>query len=39
MYHYNYTNDLIELSKTLNRPLREMDEQLYCFDQEKNGKI
>jgi hypothetical protein len=37
--YVDYTNDLIELAKTLNRPLREMDEQLYCFDQEMNGKI
>ncbi len=37
--YVGYTNDLIKMAKVLNRPLREMDEQLYCFDQDKNGKI
>lgn len=37
--YVDYTNDLIEMAQRLNRPLREMDEQLYCFDQDKNGKI
>ena len=37
--YVDYTNDLITMAQSLNRPLREMDEQLYCFDQDKNGKI
>jgi len=37
--YVDYTNDLLEMAARLNRPLREMDEQLYCFDQDKNGKI
>lgn len=42
---YNYTRyvDYVKQLKgkaaLLNRPLREMDEQLYRFDQEHNGKI
>ena len=34
-----YTLSLTTEAENLNRPLAEMDEQLYCFDEEKNGKI
>ena len=34
-----YAQNLHSYAQARNRPLREMDEQLYCFDQDKNGKI
>lgn len=37
--YIEYAETLHVLSKELNKPLREMDEQLYCFDEAKNGKI
>lgn len=37
--YINYAEKLTELSRKLNRPLNEIDEQLYCYDQENNGKI
>ena len=37
--YVDYTNDLVKMAERLNRPLREMDEQLYCFDEDRNGKI
>lgn len=37
--YLEYAERLHELSKELGRPLKEIDEQLYCFDKEFNGKI
>jgi len=38
--YVSYTKELMRLAKLdNNRPLREMDEQLYCFDESFNGKI
>lgn len=37
--YMEYAEALHSLSKKLKRPLREMDEQLYCFDEDVNGKI
>jgi thermostable 8-oxoguanine DNA glycosylase len=37
--YIKYAEDLHKLSKKLNRPLREIDEQLYCYDDDVNGKI
>ncbi len=38
--YIKYTKELMRLAKLDNdRPLREMDEQLYCFDESFNGKI
>jgi len=34
-----YAQKLQADAKNKNRPLKDMDEQLYCFDQDKNGKI
>jgi len=34
-----YAQNLQQDAQRRERPLRDMDEQLYCFDQEKNGKI
>ncbi len=34
-----YTNQLLSIAKKLKISLREVDEQLYCFDKENNGKI
>ena len=34
-----YTKKLTDLANTLKLPLSEIDEQLYCFDKAKNGKI
>jgi hypothetical protein len=43
MYNYelyiNYTKDLMDIAKKINRPLREVDEQLYCYDKEYNQQI
>jgi hypothetical protein len=43
MYNYelyiNYTKDLMDIAKKINRPLREVDEQLYCCDKEYNQQI
>jgi thermostable 8-oxoguanine DNA glycosylase len=42
-YSYNkyieYVNDLAKIARETKRPLREIDEQLYCFDDKHNGKI
>jgi thermostable 8-oxoguanine DNA glycosylase len=37
--YIEYAEALHELSKILDRPLREIDEQLYCFDEDNNRKI
>lgn len=37
--YIEYAEQLTQISISLNRPLREIDEQLYCFDQENNGAI
>jgi thermostable 8-oxoguanine DNA glycosylase len=37
--YVEYTKILTQEAIRLRRPLREMDEQLYCFDQKHNGKI
>lgn len=37
--YVEYARQLKENAERLGRPLREMDEQLYCFDQQRNGKI
>lgn len=37
--YMKYAEQLQELSKKLKRPLKEIDEQLYCYDRERNGKI
>jgi hypothetical protein len=34
-----YAEQLTDLARQLNRPLREIDEQLYCYDEKHNGKI
>ena len=34
-----YAEELAKISKNSNRSLREIDEQLYCFDEALNGKI
>lgn len=34
-----YAKNLLQDAQNRERPLRDMDEQLYCFDQDKNGKI
>ncbi len=37
--YIEYAEKLTEISVSMNRPLREIDEQLYCFDQKNNGAI
>lgn len=37
--YINYAERVSKISKELNRPLSEIDEQLYCYDQKHNGKI
>lgn len=37
--YMDYAEELVKISKKANRPLREIDEQLYCFDEALNGKI
>ncbi len=37
--YIEYAEALHSLSSKLKRPLKEIDEQLYCFDEAKNGKI
>ena len=37
--YIEYAEALHALSKKLRRPLMEIDEQLYCFDEATNGKI
>ncbi len=37
--YISYAVELHRLAQILNRPLRDIDEQLYCFDKENNGKI
>jgi thermostable 8-oxoguanine DNA glycosylase len=43
MYKYEiyikYTKDLMKIAKKFNRPLNEVDEQLYCYDKEYNKNI
>ena len=34
-----YAKELTNIAKRLGRPLSDIDEQLYCFDAEYNGKI
>lgn len=37
--YIEYAEQLTKISISLNRPLREIDEQLYCFDQKHNEVI
>lgn len=37
--YIEYAEQVSELSKVLKRPLSEIDEQLYCYDQAHNGEI
>jgi thermostable 8-oxoguanine DNA glycosylase len=37
--YIEYAERLTEIAKSTGRNLREIDEQLYCFDTEHNGKI
>lgn len=37
--YIDYAEKVSEISKKLKRPLKEIDEQLYCYDQEHNGAI
>lgn len=37
--YIDYAEKVSEISKKLNRPLKEIDEQLYCYDQKHNGEI
>jgi thermostable 8-oxoguanine DNA glycosylase len=37
--YLDYADELERLAARLERPLSEMDEQLYEFDQDKNGRI
>jgi thermostable 8-oxoguanine DNA glycosylase len=37
--YVDYSQQIRAYAEQLKRPLREIDEQLYCFDQQHNGKI
>lgn len=37
--YVEYARALTEIARCTKRPLKEIDEQLYCFDAEYNGKI
>lgn len=37
--YISYAKELARIAKHLNRPLSDIDEQLYCFDVAHNGKI
>lgn len=37
--YVEYAKGLQKIADSCGRPLREIDEQLYCFDQKHNGKI
>lgn len=37
--YIKYAKELHNLAKKFDRPLKDIDEQLYCFDKVKNGKI
>jgi thermostable 8-oxoguanine DNA glycosylase len=37
--YIEYSKKLAQIAEKRGRPLREIDEQLYCFDKEHNGKI
>jgi thermostable 8-oxoguanine DNA glycosylase len=37
--YIDYAEKISALAKKLDRPLREIDEQLYCYDQKHNGEI
>ena len=37
--YISYAEKVTDLARKLNRPLREIDEQLYCYDKLHNGKI
>ncbi|MGY0646171.1 MAG: hypothetical protein ACW7DN_16505, partial [Paraglaciecola chathamensis] len=37
--YIQYAEMLTNIAKEIGRPLREIDEQLYCFDQMNNGAI
>lgn len=37
--YIEYVKSLMEIAVATRRPLREIDEQLYCFDKKINGKI
>ncbi|WP_175829349.1 hypothetical protein [Burkholderia anthina] len=37
--YISYAQKVTNIARQLNRPLREIDEQLYCYDKLRNGKI
>ncbi|HEV2295662.1 MAG TPA: hypothetical protein VGR35_17575 [Tepidisphaeraceae bacterium] len=37
--YLGYASDVERISNATGRPLREIDEQLYCFDLAHNGRI
>ncbi|WP_156516812.1 hypothetical protein [Paraburkholderia caribensis] len=37
--YISYAEKVADVARKLNRPLREIDEQLYCYDKLYNGKI
>ncbi|AXK67325.1 hypothetical protein CN645_30795 [Burkholderia sp. IDO3] len=37
--YISYAQKVTNIARQLNRPLREIDEQLYCYDKLHNGKI
>ncbi len=37
--YLSYASDVRRISKSTGRPLRDVDEQLYCFDLKHNGRI
>ena len=37
--YIEYAEELTKIANSTNRPLREIDEQLYCFDKQNNGAI
>lgn len=37
--YIDYAEKVSKLSKKLNRPISEIDEQLYCYDKQHNGEI
>ncbi|SIO67986.1 hypothetical protein SAMN05444172_4688 [Burkholderia sp. GAS332] len=37
--YISYAEKVTDVARKLNRPLREIDEQLYCYDKQHNGKI
>ncbi|WP_124577542.1 hypothetical protein [Burkholderia contaminans] len=37
--YISYAEKVTNIARKLNRPLRDIDEQLYCYDKKHNGKI